>query len=249
MQFSVKNFMSIKEKVTFSMLASKNKAHEENLIKDEKENYLKSAVIYGANASGKSNLFKALNLIVLMLKNSNNMQPKMPLPFVPFQFNNSTIKGKSEFEIIMKLDRIKYVYGFKLDKYKIYEEYLYYYPNGKQTEIFERTNVNDYHFTKSENELNDIKEKNMENKFFLVTVTTWNYEKTKPVYEFLTNGLNVIFEYEPLTGFAFERYDMDKTGKLRKFSLNLLSKTDLNISNFNVKNIKITEEYLLSVPP
>lgn len=79
-QFSIKNFMSIKDKVTFSMLASKDKQHEENLIKGEKENFLKSAVIYGANASGKSNLFKALNLVVLMLRNSNNMQPNMPLP-------------------------------------------------------------------------------------------------------------------------------------------------------------------------
>src|SRR5574344_392470 len=129
-QFSIKNFMSIKDKVTFSMLASKDKEHEENLIKGEKENFLRSAVIYGANASGKSNLFKALNIVVLMLRNSNNMQPNMPLPFAPFKFDNETIKEKSEFEFIMKLDEIKYVYGFKSDHLKIYEEYLYYYPNG-----------------------------------------------------------------------------------------------------------------------
>lgn len=248
-QFSIKNFMSIKDKVTFSMLASKDKQHEENLIKGEKENFLKSAVIYGANASGKSNLFKALNLVVLMLRNSNNMQPNMPLPFIPFKFNNETIKEKSEFEFIMKLNEIKYVYGFKSDNHKIYEEYLYYYPNGKQTEIFERTNVNDYHFTKSENELQDIREKNIENKFFLATATTWNYEKTKPVYEFLTNALNVVFEYDPLRGYAFEQYNMDKTGELRKFSLNLLRKTDLNISDYNVKNIDITQEHLSAIPP
>lgn len=248
-QFSIKNFMSIKDKVTFSMLASKDKEHEENLIKGEKENFLRSAVIYGANASGKSNLFKALNIVVLMLRNSNNMQPNMLLPFAPFKFDNETIKEKSEFEFILKLDEIKYVYGFKSDHHKIYEEYLYYYPNGKQTEIFERTNVNDYHFTKTENELQDIKEKNIENKFFLATATTWNYEKTKPVYEFLTNGLKVVFEYDPLRGYAFEQYNIDKTGELRKFSLNLLRKTDLNISDYNVKNIDITQERLLAIPP
>ena len=74
-QFSVKNFMSIKDKVTFSMVASKDKEHKENLIQGNGENYVKSAVIYGANASGKSNLFKAFNLAIIMLRNSNNMKP------------------------------------------------------------------------------------------------------------------------------------------------------------------------------
>lgn len=248
-QFSIKNFMSIKDKITFSMLASKDKEHEENLIKGEKENYLRTAVIYGANASGKSNLFKAINIVIMMLRNSNNMQPKMLLPFFPFKFDKETLNGKTEFEIIMKLNDVKYVYGFKSDRNRIYEEYLYYYPNGKQTEIFERTNVTKYHFTKAENELFDIKEKNMENKLFLATATTWNYEKTKPVYDFLTNEINTIFEYEPLRGFSFEQYNSDKNGELRRFSLDLLNKTDLNISGFDVKNVDITREHLLAFPP
>ena len=163
-QFSVENFMSIKEKVVFSMLASSDKEIPENLIYGKKENYLKSAVIYGANASGKSNLIKAINTVVIMMKNSNNMQPGLKLPIVPFKFDKEYVKKPSSFELIMIINDIKYVYGFVADEDKIYEEYLYYYPNGKETELFERTEVNKYHYTTSENTLRDIVSKNMENK-------------------------------------------------------------------------------------
>lgn len=55
-QFSVENFMSINEKVVFSMLASSDKEIPENVIEGKNEKYLKSAVIYGANASGKTHI-------------------------------------------------------------------------------------------------------------------------------------------------------------------------------------------------
>ena len=71
-QFSVENYMSIKEKVVFSMLASSDKELAENLIESKNEKCLKSAVIYGANASGKSNFLKAINSVIFMMRNSNN---------------------------------------------------------------------------------------------------------------------------------------------------------------------------------
>ena len=58
-QFSVENYLSIKDKVVLSLLASRDTEHPEHLILDGSKNYLKSAVIYGANASGKSNVLNA----------------------------------------------------------------------------------------------------------------------------------------------------------------------------------------------
>ncbi len=248
-QFSVENYMSIKEKVVFSMLASSDKELSENLIEGKNEKYLKSAVIYGANASGKSNLLKAINSVIFMMRNSNNMQPGMKLPITPFKFDDNYTKKPSSFEFIMIIDDIKYVYGFIADSSKIYEEYLYYYPNGRETEIFERTEVNKFHYTVTERKLKDIENKNMENKFFLATATTWNYEKTKPVFDFITNGINVLFEYEPLKGISFEQYYNDKTGELREFSLNVLNEAEININGYNVSNVEIPEEQLSAMPP
>lgn len=142
-QFSVENFMSIKEKVIFSMLSSSDKEISENLIMGTKENYLKSAVIYGANASGKSNLIKAINTIIIMMRNSNNMQPGQKLPIIPFKFDKEYKNKPSSFELIMLINKIKYVYGFVADQNKIYEEYLYYYPMVRKLKYLkERKQIN-----------------------------------------------------------------------------------------------------------
>lgn len=247
-QFSVENFMSINEKVVFSMLASADKEIIENLIEGKNEKYLKSAVIYGANASGKSNLFKAISTVIFMIKNSNNMQPGMTLPVIPFKFNEKNISKPSVFEFIMIIDNIKYVYGFSADKNKIYEEYLYYYPNGRETKIFDRTETNKYSFTVTEHALKDIVKKNMENKFLLATATTWNYLKTKPVFDFIINGINVLFEYEPLRGFSFEQYYNDKSGELKNFSLRIFNESEININGYDVSNVEISEEQLATMP-
>ncbi len=248
-QFSVQNYMSIKEKIVFSMLASCDKELPENTIEGNNERYLKSAVIYGANASGKTNLFKAINSVIFMMKNSNNMQPGMKLPITPFKLDENFKKKPSSFEFIMIINNIKYVYGFSADSNRIYEEYLYYYPNGRETEIFERTEINKFHYTLAEKKLKDIENKNMENKFFLATATTWNYEKTKPVFDFFTNGINVLFDYENLKVNSFEEYYNDKNGELRKFSLNLLNEAEININDYNVTNVEIPEEQLSTMPP
>ena len=102
----------------------------------------------------------------------------------------------SEFEIKFIIDEIRYVYGFVANRDEIYEEYLYYYPNGRETKIFDRTNVNEYTYTqKDEKVLKEIEAKNAPNKFFLATATNWNFEKTKPVYNFLTMGIGTCFNF------------------------------------------------------
>lgn len=248
-QFSVENYMSIKDKVVFSMLASSDKELSENVINNKTEKCLKSAVIYGANASGKSNFLKAIKAVEIMMINSNNMQPGMTLPITPFKFDSDFAARPSSFEFIMIINDIKYAYGFVADSKKIYDEYLYYYPNGRETEIFERTDVNKFHYTVAERKLKDIEEKNTENKFFLATATTWNYEKTKPVFDYITNGINVLFDYEQLKTTSFEQYNSDDTGELKEFSLKVLSEAELNINNFTVSNVEMTEEQLKMLPP
>lgn len=248
-QFSVENYMSIKDKVVFSMLASSDKELSENVINNKTEKCLKSAVIYGANASGKSNFLRAIKAVAIMMINSNNMQPGMTLPITPFKFDSDFMARPSSFEFIMIINDIKYAYGFVADSKKIYDEYLYYYPNGRETEIFERTDVNKFHYTVAERKLKDIEEKNTENKFFLATATTWNYEKTKPVFDYITNGINVLFDYEQLKTTSFEQYNSDSTGELKEFSLKVLSEAELNINNFTVSNVEMTEEQLKMLPP
>lgn len=102
---------------------------------------------------------------------------------------------------------------------KIYDEYLYYYPNGRETKIFDRTDINIYTYSqKDERKLRDIENKNAPNKFFLATSTTWNFEKTRPAFDFLTTGINICFNIEELKRIAFDMYEKEDE-KRRNFYL------------------------------
>ena len=248
LEFSVANFFSFKERVTFSMLANATEGLNDNFVLLNNKKILKTAAIYGANASGKSNLFKILSLVILMLRNSSQNDINAKLPIVPFKLDSKTVDEPSEFEIKFVVEDIKYVYGFLADQNKIYEEYLYYYPNGRETKIFDRTNVDFYSFSqKDEKVLKDIQMKTSANKFFLSTATNWNFEKTKKAYEFLTFGMGTCFNLEELKNMSLNEYVRnDET--LKQFALEFLKKTDFSIEDFKVSKIDLPAELLSKMP-
>ena len=245
-EFSITNFLSFKERVTFSMIANSNNGLENNYIEINDKKILKTSAIYGANASGKSNLFKVLKTVILMLKNSNNADINAKLPIIPFKFDRELMKTNkpSEFEIKFIIDEIRYVYGFSANKDKIYEEYLYYYPKGRETKIFDRTNVDKYTYTQKDDKiLKEIEAKNAPNKFFLATATNWNFEKTKPVYDFLTMGIRTCFNLETLKAMALSEYA--KNENLKEFAIDFLKKADFNIEDYQVVEVSVPERVIL----
>lgn len=248
-QLKVKNFLSIKDEIVFSMKAACYDEHEENVITIGNDRCLKTTAMYGANASGKTNIFEAIHKIGELLNMSNTLQPNMRLNITPFIFDDKIKEEPSEFEIIVSIRGIRYVYGFRADSYKIYDEYLYYYPNGRETEIFTRKNVNEYHFPREGKSLELIKDKNTENKFFLATATTWNYERTREVYDYLVNGIICINDYERLEMASFIKYRNDTTGKLKKFSIDILNKADINITDYEINDVILDEKQYLALPP
>ena len=106
-QFSVENFLSIKDKVVLSLLASKDNEHPEHLIVDGNKSYLKSAVIYGANASGKSNVLNAFWFMVNYVLTSHNQQLHKTIDRSPFKFDPETPTRPSSFEVIFKPETVK----------------------------------------------------------------------------------------------------------------------------------------------
>lgn len=136
LQFSVSNYRSIKDKITFSMLSS---SKNENTFKIKKYNLLNSAVIYGANASGKSNLLRAMAFMGrIVLNKTKVIQSTDTLPHDPFRLNSSTQDASSIFEIVFFIDEIKYRYGFELDNTTVYSEWLYADEKGKEAKLFYR---------------------------------------------------------------------------------------------------------------
>lgn len=251
-QFSVSNYKSIKEEVVLSVLAGSDKEHEEALISFRKENILPSIAIYGANAAGKSNLFKALTAALIIIRTSNNRQINEPLPLLaPFAFDEESRNLPAKFGFIFTAGEKKYEYGFSADFNKVYEEYLYEYKTAKPSKIFERTNVSEYSFVSSlEKEFRSYVSKNTDNKLFLSTATVWNCEKTKDAYMWLAEGIDT-FGGERLEAMVMPELENDADGKLQKFVTEMLQEADINISGYQFKanDMLLNEMPNIPAPP
>lgn len=126
-QFSVGNFYSIKETQTMSMISANSlKEHQENIIQTDKYNLLKSAVIYGANASGKSTVIRALSFFKWLIINSaTEMTIDDQIKIEPFRLSTATINKPSYFEIIILNKGVKYRYGYEILNSEVVSEWLY----------------------------------------------------------------------------------------------------------------------------
>ncbi|MBU3159520.1 ATP-binding protein [Clostridium frigoris] len=201
MEFSVENFLSIKDRVTLTMVASKDTSHKNNLIKnaDKGINILNTAVIYGANASGKTTVLRAIGFLANFLNSSHEMQSGKKISVKPFRLDRACLDKPSSFEIIFKTEGIKYLYGFSVTKDKVVDEYLYYYPKGRQSIIFERENTDQYKFTNDIELQTQIKNKfHSPNKLFLSTASLWDYKLAQIPFEWINNNLQIIISHERL---------------------------------------------------
>jgi len=137
LQFKVNNYKSIKDTTTFSMATtSKDKG---NSFKVKKYELLQSAIIYGANASGKSNFLKALIFMRRIVLNRDKVILSTDsLKHYPFKLNTETEDSSSSFEMVFFIKETKYRYGFELDATTIYAEWLYADENGKESKLFYR---------------------------------------------------------------------------------------------------------------
>ncbi len=144
LQFSIKNFRTFKDKATLSLNASnydKDTRELDNINQVDKFNLriLKSAVIYGANASGKSKFIDALEFMKrFVIKSSKDSQKFEEIAVEPFKLNNESEKQPSEFEVIFTFKGVLYRYGFEANNREIVSEWLYYKPKTKEIELFYR---------------------------------------------------------------------------------------------------------------
>ncbi len=136
LEFSCSNHKSIKDKVTFSAIASSDNTYAETLKEFSKYRVLRSAVIYGPNGSGKSNFLNALEFMRNLVCNSMKHQPGQGIFQAPHKLSSSM--EPSEYSIQFVKEDVRYAYGFKIVKNLVEDEYLYYFPKGKQVKIFER---------------------------------------------------------------------------------------------------------------
>ena len=234
-EFSIKNFLSFKDKVTLSMEKGNGDENLENVVSENGTYLLKTAAIYGANASGKSNILSALSCAILMVRNSNLIPVGGKWNFVkPFLFDEVSRNEPSEFEFIFTSNGVKYRYSFSTDMNRIYDEVLDAYYSQKPTNIFTRKNTNSYEFSADKSRLEELSNNNTENKLFLATATTWNYDKTKEAYLWFVNAIDTYNSFDKIADGDLMDYSNEEVG-LKEFALKLLSEADILIKDITVK--------------
>ena len=131
-EFKVKNFRSIRDEQTLSLVATKaNKELPDNVIDTPLKGlaglqFLKGAALYGANASGKSNVLLALKFFANLVENSaTELKPGDPTGTEPFKLDQNCIADPSEFEITFESNGVRYLYGITATPERIIDEYLY----------------------------------------------------------------------------------------------------------------------------
>ena len=136
-RFTVENFLSYKDENILDLTAGGTEFHQNHLVDFKKVKILKSAIIYGANASGKSNLIKAIeyakDIIIGGLKNTDTQKKY-------FRLDETSSKKETQFEFELEIDGRFYSYGFSsiLVYKKIEEEWLYEIGQNSPKMIFER---------------------------------------------------------------------------------------------------------------
>ncbi len=146
-EFSFGNFRSFKDIQTLNLASAKIKSKyetidENNLITDSKYkdvSFLKSKAIYGANASGKSNIVKAFVAFIRIIKQSVKDEEILNI-IEAFRLSTETENEPSFFQLIFWVDNIRYRYGFELDEKKIFAEWLYAKPGERELPFFIRDN-------------------------------------------------------------------------------------------------------------
>ena len=141
-RFSFKNFKSFKNENCLDMEATSLKEHEYNVAKTDNGEYLKVSAIYGANASGKTNVLQAFDYMKKRILISDDSKKNSPIDeenIYSFMINNDPIA--LEVEILAKNNKI-YKYGFEVLKDKIISEWLFEKRVNKFYAIFERENNN-----------------------------------------------------------------------------------------------------------
>lgn len=232
--FTVKNYKSIKDSITFTMEATAIKDHSQNIFEEGKKSLLKSSVIYGPNASGKSNLLNAMSFMRNFVENSaTNYKTNDTIEVESFQLNTLTKNKPSLFEATFIHDKIKYRYGFRLDNNIVHDEWLFQ-TKTRETKLFIRTNQ-EFDLSKAFSEGNLIAKENKtrENALFLSVVAQFNGSISKSIIDWF-NQFNITSN---VARNKFEHYTLDmlKNSENKSKILQLLLSVDMGIKDVEMK--------------
>nr|WP_296928507.1 ATP-binding protein [uncultured Marvinbryantia sp.] len=242
-QFTVKNFKSIRDEVTFDMQAAAISEHEDRIIIDkDEEKYLPVSAIYGPNGGGKSNVLEALHSLVLkvlrpLYATSDNEEAAIrmkKLVIEPFAFSEETVDTPTEFEVFFRTSLAEYRYELTIKKDVIEYERLdrVKLETGRRSALFERDEVGivlkgAFARLKTSDELSDT--------LPLLSYLGITYRKNEVVRDVLgwfENGVDFLNYGNPIEEL---RMAVANSEDVKKLMLEMIQEMDLDIVDFRVE--------------
>lgn len=233
--FTVGNYRSFKEKKTLSMEATAIRELKESLIVKDGYKLLPSAVIYGANSSGKSNLLKAIDKFKEIVTTSSKLNSTDKLDITPFLLNENTAKEPSYFEVELLIDSTVYTYGFMADNERVYEEWFYEKKGKKEICFFVRTEEG-IGVTDEYPEGKGLEERVRDNGLFLAVVDSFNGDIAKKIVSKISDIFTVSgIDHEYLFKLTNNLCKKEGTAiDYRKEIRNFLTSMNVGFDNFEI---------------
>ncbi len=246
--FSFENWMSFRDPVTFSMVASRERRHGEHIprIKKYKTRVLPLAALYGGNASGKSNFFKAMKFAErLVVKGTSPDENGIP-GVAPFRLDANSGTRPSRFEFVLLIDETIYEFRFTLTREAVLEEKLVKISGTSEKKLYHRHDKK-IGFDKSladQDRLKFVFNGTRDNQLFLTNAVSQKVDDFRPVYDWFRDTLQLV---TPDSRFVrFDRF-LDERSPLHSNMNEILPRLDTGIvglgsEEFPFENIPLPEE-------
>lgn len=261
-EFKIRNFYSLRDEQTLSFIPTNDDTSRDIYTEEVADgvSLLKIGCIYGSNASGKTNVLKALDFFTQFMVN-DRLNKGDEIGVVPFLLDDVSEKERTAFEMTFYLNRERYKLNLVLDNKVIYEETLQVYTSVQPTLLYKRT----YNAMTDSTEIAfggkvGLVKKSREaligntinNQTVIAAFGKSNVEKSRLnlVYDFFSQRIApIMYPQSSLMSFTKRRLQRDKGGRLKKFILHFLKASDFNISDISIheEEVSITPEMELMI--
>ena len=241
-EFSVKNYRSIKDLQTLSLIAAPIKSKNQeldihNLIPvSEKLSLLKTVAIYGANGSGKSNLIKALITMFVFIDSSFQDDELGKRIIEPFAFDKNSFQEPTFFQLTFIVNGVKYRYGFEVRQNKVESEWLFGTPGKKEVYFFTREDsriqINEDKFEEGKG----LIDKTSSNNLFLNVCKAFNGKVSKQIIDYFRFRIGISAGVND-TAFRESTLSLMKDDSIKQRIIALLNEADFGIQDINNKQI------------
>ncbi len=235
--FTVGNFKAFKDKVTLDMrAASFSKIGDSHVIDAGRLKLLKSAAIFGPNASGKSKLLDAMKFMRdFVINSSKNTQANEEIEVDPFRLNTETREQPSFFEIEFLTEETSYRYGFEVNRESVLSEWLFFKPNNvAEKPLFVRRG-NEIEIVPGKfKEGKGIEAKTRNNSLFLSAVAQWNGEISMKLVAWFDKLVIITGNYISDNDEISNTVEYLQDGEFKKFAETALKLTSLAIEGVEI---------------